>query len=29
MAQSDHDYAVTQYEKDMERVKLYHDTEQR
>ena len=28
-AQSDHDYAVTQYEKDMERVKLYHDTEQR
>ena len=27
-AQSDHDYAVTQYEKDMERVKLYHDTEQ-
>ena len=28
-AQSDHDYAVTQYEKDLERVKLYHDTEQR
>ena len=28
-AQSDHDYAVTQYEKDMERAKLYHDTEQR
>ena len=28
-AQSDHDYVVTQYEKDMERVKLYHDTEQR
>ena len=28
-AQSDHDYAVTQYEKDMERVKLYHDAEQR
>lgn len=28
-AQSDHEYAVTQYEKDMERVKLYHDAEQR
>ena len=28
-AQSDHDYAVSQYEKDLERVKLYHDTEQR
>ena len=28
-AQSDHDYAVTQYEKDMERLKLYHDAEQR
>ncbi len=25
-AQSDYGYAVTQYEKDMERVKLYHDT---
>ena len=28
-AQSDPDYAVSQYEKDLERVKLYHDTEQR
>ena len=28
-AQSDHNYAVTQYEKDLERVKLYHDSEQR
>ena len=28
-AQSDHDYAVSQYEKDLERVKLYHDSEQR
>lgn len=28
-AQSDQNYAVTQYEKDLERVKLYHDTEQR
>lgn len=26
-AQSDHEYAVTQYEKDMERDKLYHDAE--
>ena len=26
MAQSDHDYAVTQYEKDMTREKLYYDT---
>lgn len=26
-AQSDHEYAVTQYEKDMEREKLYHDAE--
>ena len=26
-AQSDHKYAVTQYEQDMERVKLYHDAE--
>ena len=28
-AQSDHEYAVKQYEKDMERVKLYHDAEWR
>lgn len=28
-AQSDHEYAVTQYEQDMERVKLYHDAERR
>lgn len=27
-AQSDHDYAVNQYEKDMERIKLYHDAGQ-
>ena len=26
-AQFDHEYAVTQYEKDMEREKLYHDAE--
>ncbi len=28
-AQSDHEYAVNQYEQDMERVKLYHDAERR
>ena len=28
-AQSDHEYAVTQYEQDMGRVKLYHDAERR
>ena len=28
-AQSDHEYAVTQYEQDMERVKLYHDAGRR